>query len=149
MKKADELKMKGTFTVRVYEDDVLLKEETYNNLIVGAGRNAVAALVGGDGTLADKVINQISFGTNGAAPTLGDVAPLAGAFTQAVDGHTPDAVNYNVTFDWSLDNADNNGVTIREFGLLCHDGTLFARVNNAGIAKTSAIRLEGTWKLQF
>jgi len=50
---------------------------------------------------------------------------------------------------WSLELAENNGVTLREYGLLCDDDTLFARKVRADISKTNLVRLEGTWTIIF
>jgi hypothetical protein len=43
-----------------------------------------------------------------------------------------------------------NGKAIMEFGLICTDGTLFARKNRAkAIEKDSDISLEGKWRIIF
>lgn len=148
-KNTDTIRAKGTVTLLQKDaDGNIIKEETIKNLIVNSGRNALAALLGGAGG-SDKVVTQISFGTNGASPVGGDVAPLTDNFDKVLDGESYDGVNMSVTFEGSLGTGENNGVTIREFGLLCDDGTLFSRISYAGIAKTNLISLEITWKIEF
>lgn len=148
-KAKDTLTAKGTLTLRQKDaEGNLIKEECIRNLIVTGGRNALAALLGGTGGT-DKVVTSISFGTNGASPVAGDVAPLTDNFDKVLDGETYDGVNMSVTFEGSLTTAENNGVTIREYGLLCDDGTLFSRISHPGIAKTNLIGLETLWTIEF
>lgn len=142
----DTIAPKGIFELRVYNADGCLIEQYEDwNLIVNGGRSAIASLIGA--ATSTKDVTQIAFGTNGASPVLTDTA-ITGAFTKAVG-----AVSYPATgqvrFAWSLELSESNGVTIREYGLLCQDNTLFARKVRADIAKTSDVRLEGTWTIIF
>jgi hypothetical protein len=142
----DKIEPKGIFELRVYNADGCLVEQYEDwNLIVNGGRSAIASLIGA--ATSTKDVTQIAFGTNGASPVLTDTA-ITGAFTKAVG-----AVSYPATgqvrFAWSLELSESNGVTIREYGLLCQDNTLFARKVRADIAKTSDVRLEGTWTIIF
>lgn len=142
----DTIAPKGIFELRVYNADGCLIDQYEDwNLIVNGGRSAIASLIGA--ATSTKDVTQIAFGTNGASPVLTDTA-ITGAFTKAVG-----AVSYPATgqvrFAWSLELAESNGVTIREYGLLCQDNTLFARKVRADIAKTSDVRLEGTWTIIF
>jgi hypothetical protein len=116
-----------------------------NNLVLSAAKSAMAALIGGGG--AGKTIDRIGFGTDGAGPFPGDTA-LTGAYTKAVGAVSYPAAG-QVRFDWSLGTGEGNGMTIREFGLGCTDGTLFARKTRGGIEKQSDISLTGSWTITF
>lgn len=142
----DTITAKGIFEMRTYNADGCLID-TYEdyNLIVNGGRAAIASLIGA--ATSTKDITQIAFGTNGASPVLTDTA-ITAQFKKAVGAVTYPASG-QVRFAWSLELAENNGVTIREYGLLCEDNTLFARKVRADIAKTSDVRLEGTWTIIF
>lgn len=146
MNRIDTINPRGIFELRMYDDcGRLLESYVDDNLIVNNGRDAIVDLIGsGD---SNKVVNQISFGTNGADPVLTDTA-ITAPFTKAVNAVTYPATG-QVQFAWSLELSENNGVTIREYGLLCDDNTLFARKVRADISKNNTVRLEGTWKIIF
>lgn len=140
----DSIKVKGSFSVDVIDNagDVL-EHYSDNNLVVTLGKTNAAKLLGGhaDG----KKISKIAVGTNATDPVVGDTA-ITGMYSKAIDGITyPDA--NSVLFSWSLDNAEANGMSIVEFGLLNDSNVLFARKVRTAIAKTSAVRLVGTWKI--
>ena len=140
----NELQPKGTVKMDVYKDGVLVERFEDRNLIVTSGRNAVAALIGSADT--DKAVDRYAVGSNGSATVLTDTA-ITDQFAKAVGGITyPSGA---VQFAFSLELAENNGVTIREFGLLCVDGTLFARIVRAPIIKDATVRIEGTWTITF
>lgn len=137
----------GIFSVKVIHDATgeLLEEYTAENLIVGGGKAAQAALVAG-APIGKKVIT-IGFGTDGTPPANSDTT-LTASYTKAIGSATfPDATS--VLFSWTLGTSEANGMAIQEFGLLTYDSTLFARRTRAVINKTSDLRLEGTWKIQF
>lgn len=136
----------GLFQLQAYDpNNKLLWVYQDANLVVDAGRSQIARLVGGDVT--NRSVNRIGFGSNGSAPVATDTA-LTTAFLKAVT-----AVSYPsagvVKFDFTLELVENNGTTIREFGLICTDGTLLARKTRAAIDKTSSIRLEGSWTITY
>ena len=146
MELSDAKQIKGIFRLWVKDATGKVLEQYEDlNLVVNTGRTQASKLLGGDVT--NRHVNRISFGTNGSAPALGDTA-ITGPFNKNVS-----LVSYPsagvVKFDWSLELAENNGVTIREYGLLCADGVLFARKTRAAIDKTSAIRLEGSWQIEY
>lgn len=114
------------------------------NLIVQGGRDAVASLIGA-GT-AGKVVNRISVGTNGSGTLLTDTA-ITSPFEKNLSGTT--YPTGSVQFSFSIETSEANGMTIREFGLLCTDDTLFARIVRAPIVKDNTIRIEGTWTITF
>lgn len=124
----------------------LVDEYTAENLIVTNGKAAQAALVGGASGFANKRVTQIQFGTDGTEPSAGDTS-ITNPFTKTVTATYPDSTS--VVFEWTLATTEANGKAIQEFGLLCVDNSLFARRTRAVINKTSDLRLEGTWKIQF
>jgi hypothetical protein len=142
----ENIKLKGHFSLKVYDIQGNLVEEYHKeNLVVTTGKTAMARLLGGSVT--GRSVTQIGFGENGAAPVVGDTA-LTNSYVKGFDGVSyPDATS--VLFTWSLGYAEGNGKNIQEFGLLCANNDLFARRNRAVIAKTSDLRFEGTWKIQF
>lgn len=140
----DKIIAKGEVDIQVFENGKLVDRITENNLVVTLGRTNLAKLLGGDA--AGKPISKIGVGTNGLAATVADNA-LTGMFSKAIENATyPTAQSVMISFD--IDNAEANGMTIREFGLLNADNVLLARkVRGAEIIKTDTIRLVGTWKI--
>lgn len=140
----DSVKITGVFGVKVIKNGVVIDVYEANNLVVSNGRSQVAAMIGGPTT--DKYVSGIAFGTNATAPASGDSA-ITAPFPVAVTASYPSPGV--VQFDWVLDANDDNGVTIAEAGLICDDGSLFARKTMPAIAKDNTIRLEGYWKIIF
>ncbi|MCO5238878.1 MAG: hypothetical protein M9904_02375 [Chitinophagaceae bacterium] len=140
----DSIKVKGAFVVDVIDNSGNIVEHYQdNNLVVTLGKTNAAKLLGGhaDG----KKVSKIAVGTNPADPTVSDTS-ITGMYSKAIDGASyPDA--NSVQFNWSLDNAEANGMSIVEFGLLNDSNALFARKVRTAITKTSAVRLVGTWKI--
>lgn len=136
---------KGVFALRILDaDGNTLEQYEDRNLVVTAGRSALGSLLGA-GT-PGKVVNRFQAGTNGSTAVLGDTA-IVSPFTKAVSG-----VSYpsgGVQFAFSVELSEANGTTIREFGLLCTDNTLFARIVRAPIIKDNTIRIEATWTVTF
>lgn len=122
----------------------LLYQERAHNLIVNVGKQSLARLLGAAD--ANKQVNQIGFGTSGAV-TAGANTALENSFIKAVDGVTYSGTS--AIFEWALEQSENNGVTIREFGLFSDDSTMFSRIVRNPITKTADIRLTGTWKITF
>jgi hypothetical protein len=138
--------MRGEFRLWVYRRGILIEEYEDHNLIVNGARTVMAHLVAGD--TSGKSINRIAFGTNGAAPSPSNTA-ITSPFTKAVTGFSYPAAG-QVQIDWMLLVSEANGKAIMEFGLLCSDGTLFARKNRTrAIEKDSDISLEGQWIITF
>lgn len=135
----------GEFRLKVFRNGELIEDFVKNNLIVNLGRATVVKLLANDGP--NKYISKIAFGTSSVAPVLGDSA-LTSEFVKSINGFSYPATG-SVKFDWSLELSENNGVNIAEYGLKSNDGTLFARVTRAVVAKDGTIRLEGSWTLNF
>lgn len=132
---------------------------------------------GSDGRDRNFRINQIVFGSNGSPNASPDGEPgyntditIANRFAKLLDEFFPEGTpgqRYNIAgYSWnycvmshkfSLSPSENNGQTIRELALEIEDfntsgispNKVIARVVRAPIAKTSAIRIEGTWTWTF
>ncbi|MDR0909369.1 MAG: hypothetical protein LBM77_06335 [Spirochaetaceae bacterium] len=138
--------LKGILRYTIFKNGVPIEKFEDKNLIVDGARLQMAHLIAGD--TASRSINRISVGTNGNAPAVGDTA-ITGAFTKAVTGFTYPA-NGQVQVNWKLETSEANGMAIREFGLICANGTLFARRIRANpIYKESDISIEGEWIIIF
>lgn len=136
---------RGTLHVRIFRRGELIDEFEEHNLILAAARDAHARLIGGAGS--GKTIARIGFGTAGGGPSPDDTT-LTGAYEKAVDGVSYPAAGQAV-FGWSLATSEANGKAIREFGLICSDGTLYSRKVRGVIEKESDISLSGTWTIIF
>jgi hypothetical protein len=141
----ERMTIEGRLEVAVWRRGRLVDRWAGSNLVLSAGKSVMAALIGGGG--AGKTVDRIGFGTDGAGPFPGDTV-LTGAYTKAVAAVSYPAAG-QVRFDWSLGVGEGNGMTIREFGLICGDGTLFARKTRGGIEKQSDISLTGSWTITF
>jgi hypothetical protein len=140
----ENISAKGSVHLKVYKGGVLIEDVTQDNLIVNVGRQSLSRLLGD--ALTAKRVTQIGFGT-AATPVAGSQTSLEGAFLKALDG-----VSYagtTASFPFTLAESENNGVTIREFGLFSNDNTMFSRIVRNPISKTSDIRLEGVWSITF
>lgn len=145
-KKHSSVQPQGRVTVRAYNaDGALVGIERGANLVVTSGREACAILAGSGDT--DKIVTLMHFGTSDTATNMSDTA-ITAPFPKAFDGVTYPVAG-KVRYIGSLETSENNGVTVKEVGLVCTDGTLFARYVIGSIAKTSAIRLEVTWDVTF
>lgn len=142
----EEVPVNGIFRLKVYRSGVLIEEQEDSNLIVNGARIQMAHLVAGEVT--GRHITKIAFGTSGKEPEPTDTA-ITNQFVKPIsDFSYPESGR--VTFDWELLVTENNGMAILEFGLLSHDGTLFARKSRVNpIHKASDISLEGQWTLIF
>jgi hypothetical protein len=148
----DNISIKGEVSIRGYNaqgEQVLAIDKS--NLVVTTGKQRMAALLAAAN--GDYLIDGIIFGTGAAAPTLGDTyAGITSPFEKAIGLASYPTAN-SVQFAWSLEFAESNGVTIREIGLVSGLGAgseaLFARIVTDAIAKTSGLRLEGSWKITF
>ena len=139
----------GTLALKVYEvegeGEKLIRDEVLQNLVVNGGLSALASLVGAASPGAN--VNRIHFGTNGSDAILSDTE-IEDAVEKDVLAITyPATGQVQFTFDLGLE--EGNGTSIREYGLICADDTLFSRKTSSLIEKTDQIRLEVTWTLTF
>lgn len=142
----DENPVKGCLELKIYRKGELIEDYCEENLVVDGGRNIQARLLGGEAGLN---VTHISFGSNGTAPAPDDV-DITDAFTKAVAAATY-PTNTQVRFGFNLTEAEANGLSIREFGLICADETLYARRTRGGkvIDKDSDLSIEGQWTIFF
>lgn len=139
-------RLRGCFRIRVYRRGRLVENYEDHNLIVSGAKLAMARLIAGAGT--GKNITRIALGTNANLPSPSDTA-IASPFAKNIDGILHPQ-NNQVEFDWSLATTEANGMAISEFGLLCADGTLFARkTRTKPLNKESDIAIEGQWIIIF
>jgi hypothetical protein len=123
----------------------VLEKYEDKNLIVNLAKTSLARLLAGDG--ANKQVTRIAFGTSSIAPDVADTV-ITNAIQKNVDGFTYPEFN-SVSFGWTLDYSEGNGISIAEFGLLSGDTSLFARKTRTAIAKTADLLLTGVWKIVF
>jgi hypothetical protein len=137
---------RGSFRVKVWEQDRVIRDYQKHNLIVDGAKGVMARLVGGDAD--GNFISKIACGTSAAEADPADTA-ITGAFAKDIDDIAfpePDQVQ----FDLHIGTDENNGTVINEFGLLTEDGTLFARiVMDEPINKTHQISLDIEWVIIF
>jgi hypothetical protein len=143
---ADRMSMRGVFAMRIYRRGKLIETYQDHNLIVDGAREVAAQLISGVDT--DRTIAQIAFGTNGSVPQPSDTL-ITGAYTKSIELVSYPALG-QAEFHWSLLTTEANGMDIFEFGLLCADGTLYARkVREKAFPKNSDFALEGEWIIFF
>ena len=145
MKLHDTQPLRGELTLvikrRGYEPETI----TEHNMIMNIARDALAKLIAGQG--AGKSINRIGFGTGSTGPSPDDTA-LTSAYIKSVGAISFPSAG-QVTFSFSLAESEANGKSIREFGLLCSDGSLFSRKVRGVIEKSDDLSLSGTWTIIF
>jgi hypothetical protein len=99
---------------------------------------------------AGKRITHIALGANGAMSTPGDTAIME-AFTKPITGFSYPSPG-QVEIAWNLLVSEANGLAIIEFGLLCADGTLFARKireKPKPLYTEDDISIDGQWTIIF
>lgn len=136
----------GHFILDIFAGGKLIEHFEEKNLIVTGSKQIHAKLLGGAFT--GQNVAQIGFGTNGAAPVVGNT-DLTGKYLKAIDTVSYPASN-QVQFNFSLSSSENNGMAIMEFGLFTAAGTLYARkVRSAALNKDSDVSISGSWIISF
>lgn len=146
--RTDSIPVRGRFYMEKIDANsgAVLERYEDSNLVVNVGRDNLAFLLGGDA--AGKKISDFAAGSNGADPLVTDTG-IVDAFTKLITSVTYPATG-QVSFNWSIEASEANGLDIREFGLLLETtGDLFARKTRSVIAKDNTFRLEGVWTLIF
>lgn len=139
------IKVVGSLRTRVYENDVLIQDHTSENMVVNQGLQALVKFLAASDPAFAKEITKGQSGTSNTAPAGTDVAitaPLTKNIT-ATSHPTPTSVR----FDWTITTAEQNGVTIQEYGLTNPDGVLYARIVKPPIVKSAAMRIENEWTI--
>jgi hypothetical protein len=146
MRVIERVGMRGVFSMRIYRQGRLIERYRDKNLIVDGAREITTQLVSGNGN--GRTITQIAFGTNGSTPQGSDTT-ITNAYTKDIGSISYPAFN-EVEFHWNLLTTEANGLDIFEFGLICADGTLYARkVRDRAFPKNSDFALEGEWIIIF
>jgi len=145
MTDTEQIAMRGDFWLRIYRNGVLVEEQHDPNMIMNVAKDAMAKLIGGSGS--GKTITKIGFGTSTTGPTPTDTA-LANSYSKNVAVATYPSTG-QAAFAWTLGTSEANGMAIAELGLVCSDGTLFARKVRGVINKDADLSLEGTWTIIF
>jgi hypothetical protein len=100
------------------------------------------------GDVEDRRIAAIALGANGAAAGAED-AEITEPFVKemaSVEYPAPGQVRFN----WLITAGEANGMAVMEFGLICADGTLYARyVREKPLNKANDFLLEGDWTIEF
>jgi hypothetical protein len=167
------VKLYGALTIHVFEAATgrVLRTLSKHNTIVDNARDIVRALLaqralgaGGDPVnIYEYSWGSMRFGTSGTAPTplQGDLlAEVPAARKELADIKKVNGSTGEITLSATLESGDANGSTLREAGIFTRGpglwsagvgGTLkmFSRQAHPAIEKTSAIRLEYTWVIQF
>lgn len=142
----DTIKITGVFECKVFENGKLIQEYRDENLVVNQGKSKICDILLGSGGSGILPLSRIGFGSNATAPAVGDIALTAPVFNKnIVSSSKPTATS--MQFDWFLGNADHNGNTINEFGLLGADDSLFARKTGLTVVKNVTITLTGIWTI--
>ena len=136
--------LRGAVHLAVYKNGKLLFEETDHNLIVTTGREKLARLLGGDYT---GRITTVGVGS-GNTPASDTDTGLTDAVLIPVQ--STEYAGTKVRFNFTLGNADANGLNIRELGLFFADGVMFSRrVRKSVIGKEDDISITGYWEIYF
>jgi hypothetical protein len=145
MKEKDFVAIRGDFRLVVKKNGVVIEEYEDHNMIMNLAKDAMAHLIGGAGS--GQTVTKIGVGTNGNGPAPTDTG-LTGSYSKNVT-----SVSYPATgqaqFNWSLGTTEANDLSIKEFGLICGDATLFARKTRGAIEKQDDISLDGSWTIIF
>jgi hypothetical protein len=146
MRIRDKEKVSGNFHLSVWKGGKLVEESGDHNMIVDGARVEMAHLASGD--VEDRHIAAIALGTNGAEADTEDTE-ITEPFVKAVESVEYPAPG-QVRFNWLITDGEANGMAIMEFGLLCADGTLYARyVREKPLNKENDFLLEGDWTIEF
>ncbi|SAK98601.1 hypothetical protein AWB80_07557 [Caballeronia pedi] len=136
----------GLFVLRIFRDDKLIETFEEKNLIVTNSQQIHAKLLGG--AITGMSVTQIGFGTSLTAPAAGNTS-LTSAYMKTLDSVSYPAAN-QVSFNFSLGSAEDNGVNIGEFGLFTASGLLYARkTRTSAIPKASDLSFTGSWIINF
>ncbi|MGL4448690.1 MAG: hypothetical protein ACRCUZ_13405 [Shewanella sp.] len=141
----ESITLRGELSITLHQAGRPPKTLTEHNMIMASAKSALARLIAGQGS--GKNITRIAFGTSGTGPSPDDAA-ITGAYTKALAAAEFPAAG-QVKFGFSLAESEANGLNIRELGLLCADGTLFARKVRGMIEKTSDLSITGSWTIIF
>lgn len=143
----DSLKIIGHLRLRYYDEQMrLVKDWTSKNIIVDLGLNILTGLLTGDAGTGGKIL-QFQAGTNGTAQVNTDTN-ITSPFTKPITNHTYPSTG-QVNFNFIQLHSENNGMNIKEYGLINGNGVLFSRVATAPYLKTSSFQIMGDWLIKY
>ena len=147
----DSARLHGELHLEIRRGREIIGRYDDHNLIVDAGRHRMAQMAAGESTSA---IAFIGVGESGEEEAAGDTGllnqqlfPLAAKASDGTDAR----------FDFLIGPGQGNGMSIREFGLFCADGTMFSRRvrrrksdgEPSVIEKEDDISVQGYWVIHF
>ena len=138
------MKLRGIFTANVFENGNLVRTIHEENVITTVGLDAILQHIGG---LASEFLAALEAGTGTTPASASDTSLQTGVFSTPLASVS--VSGNDLILDWIIGNGDANGNTLSEFGLVTNGAVLFNRKVIAGIAKTSAIQIQGSWILRL
>lgn len=138
----------GDIHLEVRRNNKIIEEFDDHNLVVDIGRKRLAALAAGKvGNYAESYITHIGLGSGNNTENVNDTQ----LENQQLFSLTSVEINgRDAQFNFFIANSEATGLSIRELGLFCADGTMFShRVRQGVIEKYDDIELKGFWILHF
>ena len=138
----------GEIHLEICRNNEIIEEINDHNLVVDVGRKRLAALAAGKvGNYTESYITHIGLGSGNATETVNDTT----LENQQLFPLTSVEVNgRDVQCNFFIADNEATGLSIRELGLFCTDGTMFShRVRQGVIEKYEDIELKGYWRLHF
>lgn len=138
----------GEIHLEICRDKKIISQIDDHNLVVDVGRKRLAALAAGKvGSYTESYITHIGLGTGSTEESINDTK----LENQQLFPLTSVEINgRDVQCNFFISNQEAVGLSIRELGLFCTDGTMFShRVRQGVIEKYEDIELKGYWILHF
>lgn len=141
------LRVSGSLKLKFYDGKgKLFREDIDHNLIVSSGVAFFARLL--TGATAGESISRIAVGTNHAFPQPMD-SVITNSETFLLSSREALPGIGNAVFKTTIDYSQAIGINMAEFGLLTSTNTLVARRIIDPIVKTSVMRVEVEWIINF
>jgi len=138
----------GEIHLEVCKGDKIISQFDDHNLVVDIGRKRLAELAAGKvGSYVESYISHIGVGSGATAETASDTALEN---QQLFPLSSVEVTGRDVQCNFLIANNEAVGLSIRELGLFCTDGTMFShRVRQGVIEKYEDIEIKGYWILHF
>lgn len=152
--------MRGFVRARAFKRGRLIWTHEAENIVVSAHGVPMAHLLGGD--VSNNSITAVGFGTNTAAPVVGDTALSNPAYYKAISSHSYPTAG-QVMFTFSLIGGTDTGaygMNVQEMALFCNTGAISLPVASAPPSMTmfahylvpigvygSSLTVELTWAI--
>lgn len=147
---ADELRMRGDLSVRLtHVKTGRRKLITVQNTITYDGIDSPLFLWAPDGvSAADYAFNSLMVGSNGTPPTRGDTTMYASFLTISIaNGSQRVRSAGQVEVRATISPGTAVGQTIREFGIVLVNNSLFARQTTPDIELTGLFTVDVRWRI--